>query len=389
MSAVAQAAVKLAIVRQRYNAFGGAERFVERAAAALRAQGASVTVIAREWSGGAPGSGGATGDSWLRCDPFYLGRLWRDWSFARTACRAAQRGDFNLVQSHERIACCDLYRAGDGVHAQWLENRARQMKPWRRRWAAINPYHRYVLAAERRMFASPRLRAVICNSRMVRDEIRRWFGLEESRLHVVYNGVDLQDFHPGLRALHRGALRARLGVPESAPVVLFVGSGFERKGVGTLLRGLAGMARRDVHLAVVGKDRALPRFEALAGALGMSARVHWAGGQKDVRPWYGMADLFVLPTLYDPFPNAALEAMACGLGVITTRQCGAAEAIEDGANGYVCRDPADAQELASRMSAALEQGGALGARARTVAEGFGVASMAERLLALYRSLLGQ
>ena len=382
--------VKLAIVRQRYNAFGGAERFVERAAAALRAQGASVTIVSREWSGRAAGrtaAGGTEGDTWLRCDPFYFGRLWRDWSFARAACRAARCGDFDLVQSHERIACCDVYRAGDGVHAQWLENRARQAKPWVRRWAALNPYHRYVLAAERRMFASPRLRAVICNSRMVRDEIRRWFALEDERLHVVYNGVDLENFHPGLRALHSAELRARLGVPDAAPVVLFVGSGFERKGVGALLRALAGMGRRDVHLAIVGKDRAQFRFEALARSLGIAAQVHWAGAQNEVRPWYGMADLFVLPTLYDPFPNAALEAMACGVGVITTRQCGAAEAIEDGANGYVCRDPADAQELASRMSAALERGRELGVRARAVAECFGVAAMAERLLSLYRSLL--
>ncbi|TMG75448.1 MAG: hypothetical protein E6H75_10225 [Betaproteobacteria bacterium] len=156
--------MRLALVRQRYSAYGGAERFIERALGALGGQGVAVTVLAREWIGDPGGL--------VRCDPFYVGRLWRDWGFARAVCREIARRPFDLVQSHERIDCCDIYRAGDGVHAQWLENRRAALGPLRRFGLALNPYHRYVLAAERRVFASPRLRAVICNSRMVRDEIR-------------------------------------------------------------------------------------------------------------------------------------------------------------------------------------------------------------------------
>ncbi len=99
--------MRLALVRQRYSAYGGAERFIERALGALGGQGVAVTVLAREWIG-APGG-------LVRCDPFYVGRLWRDWSFARAVCREIARRPFDLVQSHERIDCCDIYRAGDGV----------------------------------------------------------------------------------------------------------------------------------------------------------------------------------------------------------------------------------------------------------------------------------
>src|SRR5262249_37144574 len=135
-------AVQLALVRQRYNAYGGAERVIESAVDALHEQGVSVALLAREWVGD-PGRV-------VRCDPFHIGRVWRDWSFARAVCTELGRRSFDLVQSHERIACCDVYRAGDGVHAQWLANRSAALGPAARLGIALNPYHRYVLAAERR-----------------------------------------------------------------------------------------------------------------------------------------------------------------------------------------------------------------------------------------------
>ena len=109
--------LKLAIVRQRYNPFGGAERFIARALPALERAGAEVTLIARRAEG--------WGARRVLCvDPFYIGKVWRDWSFARAARAAWRRTGFDLVQSHERIPGCDVYRAGDGVHRRWLELRA-------------------------------------------------------------------------------------------------------------------------------------------------------------------------------------------------------------------------------------------------------------------------
>jgi UDP-glucose:(heptosyl)LPS alpha-1,3-glucosyltransferase len=370
--------MKIALVRQRYSAQGGAERFIERALAALAGQGVSVTVLAREWVGDPRNV--------VRCNPFHLGRLWRDWGFATAVCREIGRLSFDLVQSHERIACCDVYRAGDGVHAQWLRNRGRALSALARAGVALNPYHRYVLAAERRLFASPRLRAVICNSRMVKEEIRRHFGLAEAKLHVIYNGIDLEAFHPRLRAAHRESLRERLGIPQEAFVVLHVGAGFERKGVFRLIEALALCGRRDAHLLVVGGDRLQPRAGRLADSRGVAPRVHFAGTQADVRPWYGAADVFALATLYDPFPNAALEAMACGLPVVTTRQCGTAEIIDEGKSGFVV-DALAVEDLAERLdrldgSAAIE----MGRRARERAQGLGLDAMADKFLALYSKL---
>jgi UDP-glucose:(heptosyl)LPS alpha-1,3-glucosyltransferase len=372
--------MRIALIRQRYNPYGGAERFVSRALEALAAQGADVTLFARKWEG-------TPGVRVERVAPFYLGRLWRDRSFAHAVCRAVGGGRFDLVQSHERLACCDIYRAGDGVHAQWLELRGRAQTGSARRATALDAYHRYVLAAEREMFASPRLKTVICNSQMIRTEIARRFGLPDARLTVIYNGVDLELFHPRLRAQHRASLRARLGVDDAACVYLFVGSGFARKGVPALLDAFARLDDKAARLWIVGRDKDEGAMLAQAERLGIAARVRFAGGQSDVTPWYGAADCFVLPTLYDPFPNAALEALACALPIIVSDTCGAAELVRPGENGYVC-DALDVPALAARMAAiAASPAERLGPAARASAEPFGLAAMAERLIALYRELL--
>ena len=368
----------VALVRQRYSAHGGAERFIERVRDALSAQGVAVTVLAREWTGD-PGTV-------VRCDPFHVGRVWRDWGFARVVCREVARRPFDLVQSHERIACCDVYRAGDGVHAQWLHNRRAALGTLGRFGLALNPYHRYMLAAERRLFESPRLRAVICNSRMVENEIRARFG-PAKKIYVIYNGVDLQSFHPRLREAHRARARAELGIHDGAMSYVFVGGGFERKGMFRLLPAFRRGADARAHLIVVGGDKAETRAKSLARELGIGDRVHFLGARDDVRAWYGAADAFVLPTLYDPFPNAALEAMACGLPVIVTSQCGAAELIDEGANGMIC-DALDGTALAALLGRLdPERAREMGVRARETAARFGLEAMARRLVALYRDLI--
>lgn len=372
--------MKLALVRQKYNPYGGAERFVERALGALQQQGVAVTLITRQWKTGEV----APGRDVRICNPFHLGRLWRDAGFSHGVQNIIARGEFDLVQSHERIPGCHVYRAGDGVHATWLELRARVQSPLARLATRIHPWHHYILAAEAAMFRHPALRAVICNSAMVRDDIARRFQVPMDRLHVIHNGVDLDHFHPGLRAEHRASLRQKLGIPLEAPVVLYVGSGFERKGLPQLLAALARLPA-EVHLLVVGKDKRAAAMQALAARLGLARRTHFLGGQPDVRPCYGAADVFALPTLYDPFPNAALEALACGLPVLTSPGSGAAELVSPDCGAVVdALDPAaQAEAIAGLLAGAAE---ARAQAARAAAETCSLSDMTGKLIALYRTL---
>jgi UDP-glucose:(heptosyl)LPS alpha-1,3-glucosyltransferase len=367
--------VKLAIVRQRYSVHGGAERFVARALQALSARRAlDVTLLARDRPAGIDGA-------WRfeKVDPPYLGRVSRDRGFARAAQR--RFGDFDLVQSHERVPGAAIFRAGDGIHAAWLEQESRLQGAGARALRALSPFHRYLLDAEKEMFQHPALRLVICNSKIVRDDIARRFGLPAERFELVYSGVDTAHFHPDVAAL-RAAERRALGIPAEAAVLAFVGSGFKRKGLATALAAIA--PHPDVHLLVAGRDKHLARYRRRA-----SPRAHFLEVVEDMRRVYGAADALLLPTLYDPFPNACVEAMACGLPVFTSPLCGAADWIVHGANGWVV-DALDVDGYRRAIGEWLARRGewpALRAAARGAAEPHTLAAMAAQLEALYTRLL--
>ena len=371
-------APRIALVRGRYDPAGGAERFVQAAVAALKAEGASLTIVTRSW----PGHDGTA----IVLDPFHLGSLWRDAGFARAACAELGRRRFDLVQSHERIACCDVYRAGDGVHAEWLAQRSRVQSPLAALATRLSPHHRYLLAAERALFTSSRLRAVICNSQMVMREIAGRFGTAAGKLALIRNAVDGAVFHPGLRAEMRAAVRQQLAIPQDANVVLHVGSGFERKGVAGFLAALARCTARPWGI-VAGRDKRAARYAALARTLGVGERVRFVGSVSDVRPYLAAADTFLLATLYDPFPNAALEAMAAGLALVTTPSCGAAELVREGETGFV-RDALDVDGLAGALDRLDPASAArMGVAARDAVAPLTPAAMAGEYLALYRRLL--
>ena len=368
--------MKLTIVRQTYNPNGGAERFVSRALNVLAQDTAlDVTLIARQWED-------AAGWKTLTVNPAFRNRLDRESGFADAA--AAQFAQFDIVQSHERIPGATIFRAGDGVHATWLAQYNRIQSPLARWAQSLSRYHRYILQAEAQMFTHPALRNVICNSKMVRDDIARRFGLPDHKLTVIYNGVDTAHFSPEVRSLSQ---RDALGIPQAAPVLSYVGSGFSRKGVATALRAI--VPHPDVWLLIAGRDKHARKFEKLAQTLGVASRVRFLGPVADVRQVYGTADALILPTLYDPFPNVCVEALACGLPLFTSHGCGAAEWIEEGVNGWV-RDALDSdgyQQVISLWLQGREQGVDYSAAARATAEPYTLERMAKELQALYRDLL--
>ena len=372
--------MRLAIIRQSYTPYRGAERFVEAALEALLERGIAITLYTRRW----PQTQLQLIEPVL-CNPLYVGRLWRDWGFARAVCGKIARHPPELVQSHERLLCCDVYRAGEGVHQVWLEEHLRGESALARRTIEWSPYHRYVLNMERRLYASPALRAVICSSKMVRDEIRDRFGVAEDKLHVIYNAVDSEVFSPQSKQ-HRAAVRGKLGVPEGATVFLICSS-HVREGVARAITALARLPG-DTYLFVVGPDTARGHYKRLAQQHGIANRVALIGPQEDPRPFYGAADAFVLPTLYDAFPNAVLEAMACGLPVVTSTKCGAAELVVENDAGFAC--PArDVDSLAWHMMTLTDAGAraALGGRAREAVLPLTPPAMTLQLVLLYRDLL--
>jgi UDP-glucose:(heptosyl)LPS alpha-1,3-glucosyltransferase len=378
---------RIALVRGSWNAAGGAERFVQRIAQALSERGVELTLIARQWPRGGEAALPASVRR-LELGSFHVGRRWRDRAFARAVLAAAARERFDLVQSHERIPGLPLYRAGDGVHRQWLAIKRQNQGWWRALGDTLSPQHRAVLKAERAMFAHPALHCVVCNSEMVRAEIVRHYGVAPDKLVVIRNGIDLNRFRPASPS-ERAAARARFGWPDDRTVFLFVGSGFERKGVAGALQAFArGNLRERALLVIVGHDKHRPRYEHLAATLGIAPAVRFTGAQDDVLPYYQGADAFVLPTLYDPQSNAVLEAMACGLPAITSSGCGVAELLSR-ESGHVV-DAFDLPALSAAMQdlTRREHARSLGQAARRAVEPYSLQRMTDDYLALYARLMG-
>lgn len=254
--------------------------------------------------------GGTSGSSW-----------WRALAFARGVNRllAGRRG--GVVLSFERGIKADIYRAGDGVHRAWLERRP---GGWARR--SVNPLHWVYPCLEARTMRESRV--VVANSGLVADELRRFHPQSPAAIRVIRNGFDPAVYFPG-------AIRAASAWPER---LLFVGSGWERKGLAVALEWLAAFreVNRGVRLRVAGHGRP-EAFHPLARRLGVLEAVDFLGRVGDPAEEYRQADLFVLPTAYDPFSNATLEALASGCPVATRPGNGAVEVLDEGRNGFVDR----------------------------------------------------
>jgi UDP-glucose:(heptosyl)LPS alpha-1,3-glucosyltransferase len=238
------------------------------------------------------------------------------------------------------------------------------------------------LALERRVFA--RTPQIVAISRRGAQEISERHAVPPARLSVVYNGVDLERFHPRLRGQHHDAARMEAGIPPGAFTVLFAGSGFPRKGLATAIRGLARLSDTGARLIVLGRGDASP-YRRLAAELGVGDRVVWLGARADIERWYGAADALALPTRYEPFGNVHLEALACGLPVVTSLVAGGAEVLNDRCGAAIAPDD-DAglatalEKLRGRPVAELRDA------ARVAAEPFTFARQVQALEEVYRRL---
>lgn len=373
--------MRLAIVRQHYHPDGTVERVTEPALEALLERNVAVSLYTRDLPTTRlqliePAS----------CDPYFAGALWRDWGFARAACALVRRSKPSLVEAHEPMLCCDIYHAGAGVHAVRQDEMLRRASPIGRLAVACSPHLRYLTRIERRMMASQWLRAVICNSTMVRDEIRDRFALPESRLSVIYNPVDATYFHPGLRADRANVLN-RHEIAGGATVYLSLAGDAARCDVGAAIDALATLPK-SAHLVVVGDDGCLEHHRDRASAHGIEARVTLVGPQVDLRPYYGAADAFVLASPYDPSPVTAQQAMACGLAIVASTTSGAAALVQEREAGLVFRQ-GDAAALATQMATLQDPAirGRLAANARSAIEPLSPAATTLKLVLLYRDLL--
>lgn len=236
------------------------------------------------------------------------------------------------------------------------------------------------LLAERHTYGGARARCVVAVSGGTERELRHYFPVTTTT--VITNGVDRKRFAPDPAA--RRAVRDRLRVPEAAPLAVFAGGDWGRKG---LAHAIAAVARApEWHLAVIGRGDA-ESFGALAHVEGAGDRVHFTGMVSDPEAHFAAADALVLPSSYEAFSLVTLEAAACGLALLVQRINGTEELVEEGVNGhFVTADAANIAQRLNELGADRARLTALGAAARESTVSYSWDAVAERYDALLTQL---
>jgi UDP-glucose:(heptosyl)LPS alpha-1,3-glucosyltransferase len=328
---------------------GGAERYLIDLCNRMAAEGYEVHVYAEQWD---------VKDSRIHLHsvktiPFP--KSLRLLSFAVRATKEIDDGDYDITFGAGNTLRVNILQPHGGVHWAWFWRslkaydhpilwfikflgRVFSLKQWVSGWVEDAPYR------------GRHPQAIIAISDMVKRDMLRWYRIPEERITVVYNGIDVEHFHPRNRT-YRGEIRGRHGIGDEL-VILFVSNNFRMKGLGFLMKALAHIRREKsspLKLLVLGRDRQ-NSYLRLARKMGISDEVIFAGSTNEPEKYYGASDLLVHPTFYDACSLTVLEALASGLPVITTSSNGVSGIMTQGQEGFVISDPRDDQSLVEKIS---------------------------------------
>jgi len=239
-----------------------------------------------------------------------------------------------VVLSLERGCPCDIFRAGDGVHKEWLARRQKSSFTQH-----FNPWHKVAPALEKKSVENSKV--IVANSEMVMMHLIDHYPEQADKIEVIYYGYDPERFKPS--QIPRDTLKEKLGLPLGRPMALFCGGDWKREGFKEAIR-MVGLGKTILkteeaspYLVVVGKGDS-KAYKGTIKKAGLSDSVFFHGNRDNMQDYFQAANVFLLPTLYDPFSNVCLEALACGCLVATTENNGAAEIIKHGETGYILFD---------------------------------------------------
>ena len=333
---------RTALIRSTYSPFGGVERVALSLVEGLLKKGVDVTLLT------------FPGQSWPIKDPnlhtvtlgmFRTHRLIQAWSFEQAVRRYLQRHDFDCIFSLDKVSCFTHLHAGGGTHKTFLRIKAGYSGRLSRFFRRFSLFHRYTLYLEKKGFENSRLQRVRCNAQMVKRDVQDDYGVPEEKLCVIHSGIRWQAMGPTFddRKAVGNDLRRQHGITPEWKCLLFLGSGFDRKGLDIAIQGLAALPA-DFHLLVVGKGATGP-YERLVEGLNLAERVHFLGSQAQGWRYAACCQALVLPSRYDPFGGAAAEGHAMGIPVLVSDTTGFADYVIPGENGVILPNPMTAASI--------------------------------------------
>ncbi|MBL7005092.1 MAG: glycosyltransferase family 4 protein [Gammaproteobacteria bacterium] len=289
-------------VRANKTKFGGAEVYLSRLSKALNSKKIKHKIVHSMLPKFLP--------SWLRTILFNL-----------QVC-IVKRGKFYF--SLDRISCPDIYRAGDGVHRVFLSVEKKSKS---------NLLHPVYLFLERRCFNNARY--IVANSNMIKQQIINTYDIASEKIKVIYNGIESKkiDYQSAF-----SKISSEFSINENQPIVLYVGSGFKRKGLKEFLQIISNLNNTEIKAFVIGKEKNIEQYQNLTKKLNIDNQVVFTGPREDVDDFYTIGDIFLFPTHYEPFSNVVLEAMNFENVVFTTAQNGASEILDE---YFIMKQPDD------------------------------------------------
>lgn len=381
--------MRITICCKQFVERGGAETFLVNFARCLVEDGHRVKVITPH------ADAGLHGVETVRLRLPRLPRACRDLALARAAERALAAEDADVTFSDQKCWGAQVIRVGGGVQREYVRQRAKSYRGTAARAAngvarALSVRERLRIYIDDRLYRAPGPRLIIANSDMVRRELAAHYPHVAQRVRVIYNGADPDRFTPELKERHRDRVRSELGIPAHALVGVFVGHDWRRKGLHTFIEALGILARKGTARPACGivvgrgKRRRASAFARRRGAAGLLRFV--GAAQPDA--YYGAADLGVLPSYYDPCANVTVEALACGLPVLTSVHNGAFELLTPGLDGFYVSDASDSAQLAGFIEYFMDEArlAAGSEAARTLAEEHTLRGMYRQIMEAIRPI---
>lgn len=327
---------KMALIRSSYSAYGGVERTTLSIIKALLKANVKVTLLTWPYQ------------SWpvshKNLEVVQLGshrgsRFWRAWLFNRAVSKYLLNNPFDCIFSLDRVSQFTHLHAGGGTHKAFLKIKNENSNAIKRIFRKTSPFHAYTLYLEKKGFANPKLRKVRCNSNLVKNDIRQDYHVDQDKLQVIYSSIDWKGIGAffNQRSVIANELCKEHNIDPEWNCLLFLGSGFSRKGLDTAIKGLH-VLPESYHLLIVGNGSQRPYLRQ-ASKLGLFRRVHFLGAQEKGWRYASICKALVLPSRYDPFGGAAAEAQAMGLLVLVSDKTGYVDWVMPDNSGVILESP--------------------------------------------------
>jgi UDP-glucose:(heptosyl)LPS alpha-1,3-glucosyltransferase len=376
--------MKIAVIKKDYSdSGGGAERYARELCGGLAERGNEVFVLSHTFK-----SEDKKGIHHIRVPKKALRLSFSSTLyFHRNVRKILGKDCYDISYSLSRTYPSDFHRVTESLQQEWLTARYPS-------YQRFNPRHSGIIALEEKIFKVENTKFVICNSNLTARQVVENHKFPEDRVKVVRNGVDHSEFSPPENG-EKNELRKRLRIPDDKFVLLFAAMNFRTKGLVNAIKALAVLPdsiKKNCILIAAGSDN--PRqYQKLAAENGLSGNLRFEGRVKKMRNYYASADIFLYPPLYEPFSNVCLEAMACGLPILTSKMNGASEIVIEGVNGYLVDNAAEKEKIASIIAKFAEMPPETRAKfaksAFETSKGFSWERHIEKIIALFSSYKGK